>query len=45
MQKDKIELEKWIPPTRLETAKIGKKIEEILGVKDENCKKKTFIFL
>jgi hypothetical protein len=26
-------VEKWIPPSRLETAEIGQKIEGILGVK------------
>jgi hypothetical protein len=26
-------VEKWIPPSRLETTEIGKKIEGILGVK------------
>jgi hypothetical protein len=26
-------VEKWIPPTRFETAKIGQKAEGILGVK------------
>jgi hypothetical protein len=26
-------VEKWIPPTRSETAKIGQKIKGILGVK------------
>jgi hypothetical protein len=34
-------VEKWIPPSRSETAEIGKKIEGILGVK-MGC---TFIFL
>jgi hypothetical protein len=27
-------VEKWIPPSRSETAEIGKKTEGILGVKD-----------
>jgi hypothetical protein len=27
-------VEKWIPPTRSETAEIGKKTEGILGVKE-----------
>jgi hypothetical protein len=27
-------VEKWIPPSRSEIAKIGKKTEGILGVKD-----------
>jgi hypothetical protein len=30
-------VEKWIPPTRLETAEIGQKIEGILGVKLVIC--------
>jgi hypothetical protein len=29
-------VEKWIPPSRSETAKIGQKTEGILGVKDYN---------
>jgi hypothetical protein len=29
-------VEKWIPPSRLETAEIGKKTEGILGVKNQN---------
>jgi hypothetical protein len=28
-------VEKWIPPSRLETAEIGQKIEGILGVKED----------
>jgi hypothetical protein len=27
-------VEKWIPPSRSETAEIGKKTEGILGIKD-----------
>jgi hypothetical protein len=27
-------VEKWIPPSRSETAKIGQKIEGILGIKE-----------
>jgi hypothetical protein len=30
-------VEKWIPPSRSETAKIGQKTEGILGVKDQLC--------
>jgi hypothetical protein len=31
-------VEKWIPPSRSETAEIGKKTEGILGVKHERVK-------
>jgi hypothetical protein len=34
-------VEKWIPPTRLETPKIGKKTEGILGVKIVDAQNST----
>jgi hypothetical protein len=35
-------VEKWIPPSRSETAKIGQKMEGILGVKWKSLKPRGF---
>jgi hypothetical protein len=38
-------VEKWIPPTRSETAEIGQKAEGILGVKAQYSPKHPLNFL